>query len=374
MLKKLLILLPLLGILGVAFWANERIQANPDSVLPIPYVFPTLAEKIAVDSPLLIVGDRMAERFGLFKETLSLELSTGLSKPLKTGVLANPRAGLHRTLRSLESLDAWPKVMIYTGGSEEMAEETFRTSEISKIRRNFERYGDDRWRTLMMLWPESARLIYTPLVRQVLPDEVSLEDVNREVSEGEYQARLELSYRLYEMELVRLVELARAKNVTLLFMTVPINLDVPPRLTCSNSQSEEISREMEAIRALIREQNYKAAYPRAQELAASTLANAEVFFLHGQISYRMGRLEEAKKSLHAAAAFDCRAWRSNQVTNNIIRKVADEQRVTLFDFADMVDADWRQNATFFNEIYPQDLYYERAAKALGAVLRRMLKL
>ncbi len=373
MLKKLLILLPLGTLAVVGFLVWQRIQTNPEGVIPSPYTLPAMGQKIVVDAPLLIIGDRMAARFGLFKETLSLEISTGLSKPLKTGVIANERSGLHRTLRVLENLEKWPKIMLYTGGSEELVEEKFLTREIPTIRRNFERYADDRWRTLLMLWPESARLIYDPLVRQVLPDEPS-DAPTREISEAEYQSRLELSYRIFEIELERMVELSRNQDVVLIFMTAPVNLDIPPKKSCSVASTSESRLELAAIRELIRQQDYKAAYPRSRTLAENTLANAEVLFLYGQVAQRIGRHEEAKDALRKAAAFDCQGWRANEVTNNIIRKVAREHRVTLFDFADMVDADWRQNTTFFDQIYPQNLYYEKACKALAVVLRKMLKL
>ena len=372
MLKKLLITLPLGILLFGGFLVWQRVQTNPEGVIPVPYILPAVGEKIAVDAPLLLVGDRMAKRFGLFKETLSLDISIGLSKPLKTGVLASENTGLHRTIRLMENLEKWPKILLYTGGSEELVEEKFLTREIPTIRRNFERFADDRWRTLLMVWPDSARLLYDPLIRQVLTDEPTVS--KREMSEAEYQARLELSYRIYEIELEQLVELSRSKDVVLIFMTSPVNLDIPPKKTCAVARTNESTRELAAIRELIRQQDYKAAYPRAKELAENTIANAEIFFLYGQVAQRIGRSDEAKGALRKAAAFDCTSWRANEVTNSILRKVARDHRVTLFDFADMVDDDWRKNATFFDEIYPQDLYYEKASKALATVLRRMLKL
>ena len=372
MLKKLLIITPL-AVLGLAlFWVWNRLEANPAGVFPTPYKFPKAQDKIAVDAPLLIVGDRMANRLGLFKETLSLEISTGLSKPLKTGVLAGENMGIHRTIRQLENLEKWPKIMLYTGGSQELTEEKFLTKEISTIRTNFARYQDDVWRSVMMVWPESSRLIYEPLERLVLKE--SPEAMTRELSETEYQARLELSYRLYEIELNRLIELTKSKGVVLILATTPVNLDIPPKTTCEITRTPEIAKGLADVRELLRKQDVKAAYPKSLELSQTSMANAEVYYLHGQVAHRVGRREEAIETLRKAAAFDCQSWRSNEVTNNIIRKVAREQRVTLFDFDRMVEADWNKNTTFFNEIYPQDLYYEKACRALATVLRRMLKL
>lgn len=374
MLKKLLILTPLVILGAGGFWLWQRVSANPEGVIPVPYKFAESTEKIAVEVPLLIVGDRMAARFGLFKETLSLDISVGLSKPLKTGVLAAENSGLHRTLHQLENLSTWPKVMIYTGGSEEMVEEKFLTHQIHTIRTNFDRYQDDFYRSLMMVWPWSAKVVYEPLARKVLSKEPPKLDPENKINEQEYQVRLELAYRLYEIELNRMIELARDNGTILILMTTPVNLDIPPKKSCETSRTPESIQGMSAVRDLIRAQDYKGAYPKSQALMQESMANAEVHFLHGQVCARLGIRAEALDALIKAAAFDCLGWRANQVTNNIMRKVADEQRVTLFDFAAMVENDWGNNTTFFNEIYPQDLYYEKASKALALVLRRMLKL
>ncbi|MBY0516685.1 MAG: hypothetical protein K2P81_07250 [Bacteriovoracaceae bacterium] len=372
MLKKLLIFLPVLGFAGSGFWLWQRVQSNPNGVIPSPYTFGPMNEKIAVDAPLLIIGDRMAERMGLFKESLSLEISTGLSKPIKTAVLAADGFGIHRTIRQLENLDKWPKVLIYTGGSQEFVEDKFLLRQMPSIRRNFKRFYDDRWRTLMMLWPESARVVYDPIVRQVLPNEPKAREA--EFTDEEYQARLELSLILFEIELNRLVELAKDHGVVLILMSSPVNLDISPKKTCEMTRTPESIKGLADVRELIRQKDYKAAYSMSRELSESNIGNAEIFFLHGQVSYRVGQRAEAIEALTKAAAFDCKPWRATAITNNIIEKVAQEQRVTFFDFAGLVENDWNNNTTFFDETYPQDLYYEKATKSLGIVLKKMLKL
>lgn len=371
MLKKLLILLPvgILAVMGMTLW--QRVLKNPQGLVPSPYRFAEMSEKIQVDAPLLITGDRMAQRFGLFKETLSLELSQGLSKALKVDVLAKENQGMHRTLHQMENLAKWPKVVIYTGGSEEMVEDKFLIKQIPTIRTNFERYLDHHLGTIMMLLPQSASLIYEPLER-ILLAEVST--IAEEKNELEFQTSLEISLRLYEIELLRFIEEARVQDTLLILMTVPINLDIAPKKTCQVTRTTESVTEVEAIRNLLKQQDYKAAYPRSKALMESSIANAEVHYLFGQIAHRIGRHEESKSALKKAAAFDCKPWRANEMTNNIIRKVAESERVTLFDFAALVEEDWNRNTTFFDEIYPQDLYYERANKALAIVLKRFLKI
>lgn len=373
MVKKLIKALGAVLVLGTCYWFWQRLSGNPHGLVPLPYAMPVDNDTLVLDAPLLIAGDRTALRLGLFKETLALGLSAGLSKPIKIQSIAAEAEGLHRTLFKLNSLSKWPQVLIYQGGSEEFAESKFLTSQIPNIQKNFLRYQNDKLLTAMMVWPFLARLVYIPIKRVQLPltpgpvPKTALNDI-------EYQQRLEITYRLYEIELNQLVQLARQHKTLLVLMTTPVNLDVAPRRSCDNASSSTTKKELKAIRELIRKQDYKAAYARSTQLKAGSVANADVFYLHGQVSYRNGLRKEALESLRLAAAFDCLGWRANEVTNSIIRKVARQERVTLFDFAQLVEKDWNQNVTFFDDIYPQDLYYERAMNYMAPVLKRILKL
>lgn len=372
MLKKLIIILPLLGLGFGGYWLNKRVNANSGEIFPNPFTLPRGPEKIAIESPILIIGDRMADRFGLFKETMALEISSGLSKPIRIEVLAGKNDGIHRTIYKLDNIEKWPKVMIYTGGSVELIEERFYANQIPTIRTNIARYKDDRWRTLLMLWPDFSYFLYEPIKQIPLTETPKI--IENQENEQDYQARLELSYQMYEILLNIFVEKARDQNQFLILMTVPINLDIEPKKTCSVSYSPEVKKEIEEIKRLIKNNDYKSAYPRSLDLSLATFANAEVFWLHGLTSKKVGRFAEAKDSLHKAAAFDCLSWRSNQVTNNIIRKVAQEQKIALYDFAAIIEEDWNTNTTFFDEINPQNLYYEKAAQDLGLLIKKVLKL
>lgn len=373
MVKKLIKTLALVLVLGGGYWFWARLSGNPKGLVPLPYSMPSDSETLVLDAPVVIAGDRTGARLGLFKETLALGLSTGLSKPIKIQSVAKEGEGLHRTLFRLNSLQKWPQVLIYQGGSEEFAETKFLTSQIPNIQKNFVRFNSDRLMTAMMVWPFLARLIYIPISRVQLPlspgpaPKTPLNDV-------EYQQRLEITYRLFEIELNQLVKLARDHKTLLILTTTPVNLDVTPRRSCENASTATSRKEIKEIRELIRNQDYKAAYARSKVLKDTTVANADVLYLHGQVAHRNGLRTEALDSLRLAAAFDCVGWRANEVTNSIIRKVAREQRVTLFDFADLVEKDWNKNVTFFDDVYPQDLYYEKAMNYMAIVLKRILKL
>jgi hypothetical protein len=96
--------------------------------------------------------------------------------------------------------------------------------------------------------------------------------------------------------------------------------------------------------------------------------------MHGQISKRLGLLDEAVDTLLNATAFDCQPWRTSHVQNSIIRKVARNHQVILFDYARMVENDFLTGTTYFDEIHPQNLYYEKAMEQLGLAIKGVLKL
>lgn len=369
--KKLIKVLPVALLVVALMWLWPRLTGSAPGTIPLPYIMPKPKVTLVLEAPILIAGDRMAARFALFKEFLSEALSVGLSKPLKIQSIATPGEGLHRTLWHLSTLDKWPQVLIYQGASEELAESKFQTNQIPAIRGNFNLSKSDTVLTLLMLWPSLSRFIYEPINRVRLGDTpappLPLKDL-------EVQARSELTYLLYEVELRQLVGLAQEHQTLLILMTSPVNIDVPPRKTCENATAASIDQEVRAIRKLIVSQDYKSAYERSKALAQNTLANAEVLYLHGQIAYRNNLRAEALQYLKRAAAFDCQGWRSNEAFNNIIRRVAREQNVTLFDFDRMMDDNWNKNVTFFDEIYAQDIYYNQSAQALALMLRRVLKL
>jgi len=54
--------------------------------------------------------------------------------------------------------------------------------------------------------------------------------------------------------------------------------------------------------------------------------------------------------------------------------VARNHQVILFDFAKLLENEYHQNITFFDEIYPQNLYYEQGMRQLGLVIKKILKL
>ncbi len=354
---------------GYFVWA--RYQQNPEQTVPLPFLFETPAPKVKLDAPILITGDRMGFYFAKFSTQLAESISLNLDKPIKIQSMARSGNGLHRTLHELRSLSQWPQILIYQGGSEEFNERKFQIEEIKSIRQNFKFYQNDRIQTLLILWPWLSRIIYIPIQRVVLP---GIAGEQEEVEQNDYLKRLETDLLLFEEQLIELIAMSRDKNSLLILTTIPINLDEAPRKVCDFTTTSEIEAELINLNQLKESGNLKGAYTTSSKLMMKYAANAQLLYLHGQIAQSLGQIPEAIDSLLSASAYDCLPWRATEVQNSIIRKVAQEQKVLLFDFAKLVEGDYKSNTTFFDAIYPQNLYYEKATEQLGLVIKSILKL
>ena len=353
---------------GYFVW--ERYKQNPQQIVPFPYNFQEAAPATTLDAPILITGDRMGVYFSKFSAVLADTISSNLAKPIKIQSLAREGSGIHRTLHDLKSLTQWPQILIYQGASEEYFESKFFLSEIKKIRLNFERYSDDRIETFLILYPELSRVVYEPIKRVSLASEPTQE----EVSEDDYLKRLETEILLYEQHLIQLVQLSKDRNTLLILSTTPINLDEAPKKVCSFTTTTDIEGEILGLRDLLRANDPKTAYTKSSKLIQKYSGNAQLWFIHGQISKRLGMIDEAKNALLQSSAYDCEPWRVTELHNSIIRKVAKEHQILLFDLAKVVEDDFGKNTTFFDEIHPQNLYYDKGMEQLGLVIKSILKL
>lgn len=372
--KKVLSLLVLTAfgvLLTGGFFVYGRYRVNPEQIVPYPYTFKSSANAIELDAPILIVGDRMGEYFAKFKVELAQTISINLANPIKIQTLAKEGKALHRTLHELKGLTKWPQIMIYHGASEEFRENKFELDEVKKIQKNFSLYNDDRLETAMILHPWISRIVYEPIKRVILAEEPTYLE---EITESNYLNRLETELLLYEQQLLELVDLSKNRNSLLILTTTPINLDISPRKVCEFTSTIDLEKEIADLRELLKKNDPKTAYGISSKLIKQYSGNAHLLYMHGQISKRLGYLDEARSALLESSSYDCDPWRATEVYNSIIRKVAKDHQVILFDFAKMVDQEWTQNPTFFDEIHPQNLYYDYGMHQLGLLIKGILKL
>ncbi len=371
--KKILssmVIIVFAGVVTCGFLVWQRYEANPEQIVPYPYFHNYSVEPMKPEAPILIIGDRMGEYLSQFKVNLAETISVNLAKPIKIQSIAKKGHALHRTLHQLKSLVQWPQIIIYQGGSEEFNETKFFPSQMSKIKDNFNLYKDDRIETILILYPWLSRIVYAPVNR--VP--ISQSPVLVEYNQLDYLKKLETELLLFEQQLVELVNLTKNRNSLLIVTTTPINLDEPPRKICDFTSTTELEVEIKDLREMLKANNPKEAYKKSGDLLQKYTGNGDLLYIHGQISKRLGYLDESVDTLLNSSAFDCQPWRATHLQNSIIRKVARNHQVILFDFARMVENDYLTGPTFFDEIHPQNLYYEKAMEQLGLVIKGVLKL
>ena len=359
------------SLLTVGYLVFDRYRQNTEQIFPYPYRFKNQAPSLKLEAPILIVGDKMGHYFSKFKAELAAAISVNLSNPIEIQSIARDHHALHRNLHELRSLIQWPQILIYQGGSEEFMEPKFNPADTLIIKKNFALYQNDRIETALLLWPWLSRIIYEPHSR------IAIEEKPQTVSdltEKEYVERLETELLLFEQQLIQLVNLSRDRNTLLILTTTPLNLDIAPKRICEFTSTMDLEKDLLELNEFLSANNPKAAYAKSSKLVRQYMGNAQIFFVHGQISKRLGLIDEAKSSLLQASALDCDPWRSSEVQNSIIRKIARDNQVILFDFAKLVEEDWNKNITFFDELYPQNLYYDQGMKQLGLVIKQILKL
>ena len=350
----------------------DRHGKNVSNTIPYPYIFEKNAyQGLETDAPILIVGDRLGARLGSFAKIMADKVSENLSKPIQIESMATKGEGLHRTLEKIKSLRRPPLILIYLGGSEEGKEKTFLLKDIPRILKNMSWYEDERIQTLLMIFPKLSRFLYNPVSYQQLgrrPAQ-SLEDRPEDVIK-----RNQVNFKLFERQINELFSYTKDRNSYVIAVSTPINLDAQPKTSCPGSFNEQFQPQMEKVMKLLKEKDFKGAYNTSKDLALMANTNARAQYIHGQISKRLGKVDEAKRHLSMAAAYDCSNWRGSPVYNEILRRAASKHDVAFFDLQRMLEDHWGANVVFYDEIYPQNLYMEKMANAIAMKIKKLLKL
>jgi hypothetical protein len=364
MLKKILFILLIVVISGAGgyfyFLSGKRLLIKPYPYLVMDYKIDdqALAEKASV----LIIGDRMGKV--LDKEIPALELSTKL--PIYNWAKNNE--GLHRTLYKLKKLKKFPPIIIYHGASEELFEKKFHLSDKEKIGKNFATYDDDKIISLIITFPILSQIFYSKLHYIDLKSQKENKEIT---SPAEKLNQKELSFLLYQQEIRDLIELARQNKSKLIFITTPINYHIAPKETCAHAITPTIGITQNEIEKLIAEGKFKEAYAIATKLSEITLANAQSFYLLGKSATGAGEQQKARIAFQKASVFDCLNWRGSAVYNSILISEGRKNQVHVIDFdleINSTETSESAASTFFDEIFPQNIFYQSLAKELGETI------
>lgn len=371
--KKILITCAALIII-VGSLVYERYSKNPLSIIPYPFVFQKTAySQIDEVAPILIIGDKLGARLGKFKKELAQKLSVNLTNPIKISNLANEGDNIHRTLKKIKSLKKMPLIIIYLGGSDEQYESVFQTSNLQKINRNYGFYQDDRVKTALMIWPILSRFIYQPIKYTSLATTPVIDVEN--YPDHIHQKRSALSFKLFESALDELYNLARKRNILVIPITPPLNLNTTPVKSCDGTLTDNSAQEeLISIKQKIDNRDYKAAINLSQDFVMINPSHSEGLYYHGQILKHLNRFKESQSYLEQAIAFDCRNGGRNPIYNALIKKVSKKYKFNIFDFHQYLADESKSNYVFIDETYPQDLYMERLVDFLALSIKKKLKL
>lgn len=369
--KKLLVTLFLFVTLAGTYLVYNRYKRNITQFFPYPYTFKTQTDLNSI-APIAIIGDRLGVRLSTFSDIMAREISTNLVKKIEITSFAQKNYGLHRTLDQLKRMKKFPKIVVYLGGSEEYFESRFDQKDIKKIQDNVKLFQDARVQTALVLAPKISRLLYHPVnfknfEAQVVHDETKYED-------DELMKRNELLFTIFKKEIDDLIDLVQENNSILIMLTTPISPEVSPKKACAGTLSSELSPLLNETNDLIKESDYKQAYEKSRELSLIANSNANVHYTHALVSKNVGKDQEAISSLELASAFDCEMWRGNPVFNSILRETASRRQIILYDFQRMLLADWQKNTLFLDDIYPQNLYFEKASISVARKIKTLLRL
>lgn len=377
MIKKFLILF-LVALLGSGAYLYWVYSAKKTLITPFPYSFNTNAEKNlkleiaeAQEAKILIVGDRMGEALSKYTPELVQELSKNFKTPPKIYNWSKPHEGLHRTLFKLKAMKDLPSIVIYHGASSELFEKTFEVKDKEAIFKNFSLFDDEKIISLIITFPWLSKIIYSKMHYIELGPE------------KEYQSKLsgtlklfekEVSFKLFEYELHELIDLVKEKKSNLVLITTPLNLEVGPHEVCSHATSNEVIELQQELDNLLKEGNYKLAYPKARELALETFSNAQSFYLLGKASMGLGNLPMARDAYQKASVFDCAHWRGNAVYNSIMKAQAKRRQVTLVDFDQIMSSALSKEGLFMDDIYPQNFFYQTMFSELKESVKKILSI
>ena len=183
-----------------------------------------------------------------------------------------------------------------------------------------------------------------------------------------------INYHLFQVELEQLIQYCHKHSIRLVVITTPIDYSSAPKKVCDDVRNSEYTQLETRVKRKIKEGDFKRAYTLLKQSAHLSIGNAGYHYLMARVAYALNNIEKAWEHAQLSVSLDCLKWRSDDTFNNILIDKAKENDLILFDFNLLVSQNFMEKETFLDQIFPQDLYYQKAVKALGVVLRKVLKI
>ena len=379
MLKKLLIFI-LLGVIGLSAYLYWDYSAKRTVITPYTYSFlnsfdekyrSVHAEEIkqAESAKILIIGDRMGKTLDTYHTLLQEQFGSAFKTPPSIFNWSADNEGLFRTIHKLKMLKKLPPIIIYFGASSELIEKKFRVEDKNRILKNWKTYDDEKLISLIITFPWLSKILYKDVQYFDLAEYTEYKSL---LAGPQKLEEKELSFKIFEYEIRDLIEYVKDKKSNLVFITTPINLEVEPKEVCPQSSNDDIIGLQQEIEAELKEGAYKSAFPKARDLSQATFSNARSFYLYGKAAMGVGDIKTAREALLKASVFDCASWRGNAVYNAIIKGMAEKHLVQIIDFDQYMTSNLSKDGLYFDEIVPQNIFYQSMIKELGDILKKVL--
>ena len=368
--KQRLGLLLLIGIALTILWP----PANPYGLLPYHFAPNThltspAQQRQTSEATLLIVGDRHGQHFTRYLPQLRAKINP-LFGNMNIVNLAAPQQGIHRTIKQLQELPKLPTLVLLIGGYDEFYEQKFHLSHYSAIQSNFHLLKDNKKRILLTFFPFLAPLLSQPFSRLSLTKAIT--PAPHPLNAIDQQKALELRFKLYEMEVQQLIEQVKQASSKLILTTAPLPLQKPPQAVCTNASTPQVEQKLAQIKATLKSGDAKNALSELKKWQNVIVGHAGFFHLLGQAYYQQGVFTAARQPFALANSFDCAPRGSSHILNNIIRRKAKENTVSLVDFDQLSSTALGREQTFKAQ-FPTKILYQRWLEPLASTINRHLE-
>lgn len=379
MLKKLLIIL-LLGIVSASAYLYWDYSGKRTLITPYPYAFlnsfnkkyaETHANEIkeAEFAKILIVGDRMGKTLDPYLQNLQDQFGTSFKTPPTIFNWSADNESLFRTIKKLKMLKKLPPIIVYFGASSELTEQRFDVRDKKSIFKNFKTFDDEKLISLIITFPWVSKILYNNVRYQNIGE---YKEYKSFLAATQKLEEKEIAFKLFEYEIRELIDMVKDKKSNLVLMTTPVNLEIEPREVCAHATNADVIGMQQEIEAELKEGSFKTALPKTRELALATPSNARSFYLLGKAALGTGDIKLARESLLKASVFDCANWRGDAVYNAIMKTQAKKSQVHIIDFEQYMTSQLSNDGLFFDEIVPQNMFYQNMTKELGDIIKKIL--
>ncbi len=370
--KILFLLLSLTIIFGLKIY--KKYEKNPVNITPYPFqIIEDYKDQVstAERASVIIVGDQMGHGLNAYLPSLIEDISSNLAEVIKIFNWSRKNEGMHRTLSKIKSLKNLPEIIIYHGGSQEFFEKTFFIKDKKKILANFKKHSDEKTLSLIMAFPILSKFLYEPVTN------IKLDQWNEDHDNLEGQdklSKMEMTYKFFRHQLWDMVNYIKEKNSTLILLTAPINLKIPPKKVCKGATNALLNLELDKIEKEIKNEKYQLAFQKLELLKSKVLGNSKLLYFSGISTEKLGFPKTAEKILQKSAVFDCGAWRGNKIFNNIIREASTKHDLFLIDFDKIVNSQFGKGPLFLGETFPQTFFYQKVIEEIKQVINQTLEI